>query len=191
MKPVYGWHFLREDGKLNYPPHAKVKVGKTLKAKGDLVMCQNGMHFSKRPIDALSYAPGAILCYVKASGEIIHDTDKSVARERTALWIYNAEEILHRVAIWSAKQSFRVQKKLGNKIHPDAIAAVKAKELWLEGKITDDELEAARSAAWSAAMTAAWSAAKSAARFMMLRSAKFSRLPWPRPVTVTEKPEAA
>ena len=44
--------------------------------------------------------------------------------------------------------------------------AIEAKKLWLDGKVTDEELSAAgsaaRAAAWSAARSAAWSAAWSA-----------------------------
>ena len=76
------WHFLREDGCLNYPPHTKVKVGKTYTTKGELEMCANGMHASKRLIDALLYAPGPIVCRVALIPPMLHDTDKSVGRSR-------------------------------------------------------------------------------------------------------------
>ena len=135
----YGWHFLKEDRKLQFPPHTKVKAGQTLKHKSKLPieLCVRGLHASKTPRDALKYAPGSVLCYVRLSGQIIDSDDKSVATERTVLWVVDVSELLHRMAIWSAKQSFQVQKKLGNKIDPRSIAAVKAKEFWLTGKITD------------------------------------------------------
>ena len=69
-KKILAWHFLRDDGKLNYPPHTLVEVGKTYSAVGDLEMCANGMHASERILDALNYAPGAIICRVELSGEI-------------------------------------------------------------------------------------------------------------------------
>ena len=42
--------------------------------------------------------------------------------------------------------------------------AIRVKRLWIEGKATDTELDAARAAAWDAARAAAWDAAWDAAR---------------------------
>ena len=46
---------------------------------------------------------------------------------------------------------------------PRSIAAITAKRQWLRGEITDEELSAARDAAWAAARGVAWAAARDAA----------------------------
>ena len=61
-------------------------------------MCREGLHASKRIMDALKYAPGATFCRVECGGEIIHDTDKLVCTERTILWRVDATEILREFA---------------------------------------------------------------------------------------------
>jgi len=69
-------------------------------------------------------------------------------------------------AVWCARQ---VQHLMTD---PRSIAALRAKELWIDGRLTDEELAAARDAARAAARdaardaagTAAWAAAWAAAR---------------------------
>ena len=151
------WHFVRENRRLGYGDDRIVKVGKTYNCKGELVLCVNGLHGSKRIIDALRYSPGPILCRVKLSGEIIHDLDKSVARKRTVITMNNISDILHEFACRCAEDALA----LSDSPDPRSIAAIKAKRDWLKGKITDKELAAARDTAW-AARTAVW-AAKAAA----------------------------
>jgi len=92
------WHFVGEDKRLGYGDNRMVKVGKTYIAKGPLEMCKNGMHGSRRILDALRYAPGPIICRVELSGEIIHDTDKSVARSRKVLAMVDGTAILQKFA---------------------------------------------------------------------------------------------
>jgi len=171
-----GWHFLCEDGKLQFPPRKKVKVGQTLKVKGPLELCRVGLHASKNALDALGYAPGPIVCRVRLSGEIIEGDDKACATERTVLWMADATEALHRMSIWSATRALKRERKAGREPDKRSWAAIKAKEDWLAGRITDDELFAARDAAraardaaraardasWAAAWDAAWAAARDA-----------------------------
>lgn len=54
---------------------------------------------------------------------------------------------------------------LSKVVHPDSrsIAAIQAKRDWLDGKITDRDLEAAKDSAWAAARDATWAAARAAA----------------------------
>lgn len=171
-----GWHFIRLDRKLGYGDNRIVKTGRVYKVKKDrnLEMCKYGLHASKRLIDALRYAPGPVVCRVELRGEIEHDEDKSVAYERKVLSILDATNILHEFACRCAEDALKLVKNPD----PRSIAAIKAKRDWLKGKITDQELSAARPAAWSAAArsaarSAAWSAAASAAWFAA-RSAGWS-----------------
>ena len=73
-------------------------------------------------------------------------------------------EILHEVACRCAEQALIREREAGREPDPRSWAAIKAKRKWLLGEITDDELDAACAAAWSAAMSVAGVAAWSAAR---------------------------
>lgn len=159
-KPVEAWHFLQENRRLQFAPHTIVAPGKTLSAKGKLVMCENGMHASKRIRDALMFAPGPIVCRVELSGEILHDSDKSCARNRRVLWMLDATNILHEFACRCATDALA----LVETPDPRSVAAVAAKRAWLRDEIDDAELAAARAAAWAATRDAARAAARGATR---------------------------
>ena len=84
------------------------------------------------------------------------------------------DEKLHKIAVYAAKSVLPIWEKQ----YPDdkrPHEAIKAKEMWLRGKITNEELRAAESAAWivawsvasaesvrNAARSVAWSVARSA-----------------------------
>lgn len=96
---VRGWHFLPADGCIQHGKFAgekrkKVEVGVTYSVTGKLQMCEWGLHGSERAIDALSFAPGPIACYVELSGDILRDTDKVCASERTVLAMVDATDVL-------------------------------------------------------------------------------------------------
>ena len=86
-----GWHFV---GKTLRDGTPVPRDGVWLKYKGPLVMCQSGLHWSRDPFDALTYAPGNILCQIEARGDTLHDTDKSVSRERRIIRRRDATEML-------------------------------------------------------------------------------------------------
>jgi hypothetical protein len=156
---VLAWHFLAEDRCLRYGDGRVVEAGQTLAAEGDLELCENGMHASIRPLDALGYAPGPILCRVRLGGEIIHGGDKAVARTRTVLWMVDATRALHEFACWCAERALTVAGVEDRRCW----RAIESKRAWLRGEISDDELDAARAAAGDAARAAAWAAARAAA----------------------------
>ena len=157
--PALYWHFLPADKKLRFSPRKLVIVGRTLRMKDEPALCHRGFHAAKRPLDALEYAPGPIICRVTLGGKILHGDDKCVAQERTVVWMADATRTLHEFACWCAKLA------LFNAKVEDARCwnAIEVKLRWLKGEATDAELEAAWSAARSAASSAAWSAAESAA----------------------------
>jgi hypothetical protein len=124
-------------------------------------MCKQGLHASIKALDALQYAPGAIVCRVEMSGNIIYDTDKCVASERTVLWYADATKALHTFACDEAERALSAMADPD----PRSIAAIAVKRRWIDGKATDAELAAARDAAWAAAMdamNAAWAVAMDA-----------------------------
>jgi hypothetical protein len=161
---MLAWHFLRDDRRLNYPPHTLVEVGQKLTVKSPLELCCWGLHASKRAIDALEYAPGSIACRVELSGEILEGYDKVCATERTVLQMVDATNVLHEFACWCAEQALLQEREAGREPDPRSWAAIEAKRKWLRGEITDSELVAARDAALDAAWAAAWDTALDAAR---------------------------
>ena len=160
---MLAWHFLRDDRRLNYPPHTLVEVGQKLTVKPPLELCYRGLHASKRAIDALQYAPGPIACQVELSGEILEGDDKVCATERTVLQMLDATNILHEFACWCAEQALLREREAGQEPDPRSWAAIDAKRKWMRGEITDSELAAAWDAAWDAASAAAWDAARATA----------------------------
>jgi hypothetical protein len=156
-----GWHWLRDDGKLNYPPRRKVEVGQTLRLpRGQAPsLCERGFHASKRALDALQYAPGALVCRVTLGGTISEGSDKACASERTVLWMADATNVLHEFACWCAEGALKAAKVQDARCWK----AIETKRRWITREATDEELAAARDAAWAAAW-AARAAASDAAR---------------------------
>jgi hypothetical protein len=160
------WHFTDSDKILRYHDGREVVAGETLKVSEPIELCTRGLHASKRLIDALSYAPGPYVWFVKLSGTVIHGDDKSVATERTAVWGFDATDVLRKFSRTVALES--IQKYWDKNMHGTFPKVV---EKWLT---TGDESlrsaarlaaeSAARLAAESAAGSAAWSAAWAAAR---------------------------
>jgi hypothetical protein len=81
-KTILGWWFAAEP-KLPNGDGRPVVVGEKLTVDGEIVLCKRGLHASRRAIDALQYAPGALVCRVRLSGTIVEDNDKCAASERT------------------------------------------------------------------------------------------------------------
>ena len=144
---VLGWHFLAEDRRLQFGTREVVEAGKTYMAEGPLKMCQNGVHASRQAVDALQYAPGPVVCRVRLSGEIQHDTDKSVARHRTVLWIADATAILHEFALVCGHEALGYRDAAHGDVDSRSWAVLDIKAKWLRGEATDDELARA---AWAA-----------------------------------------
>jgi hypothetical protein len=152
------WHFAPDNRKTRYS-NEPIIVGRTLKVKPPVRLCERGLHASKRAIDALQYAPGAYVCLVTLSGEVMHGDDKSVASERTVIAAADATRLLFQFSIDCAA---RAMERYGWE-HEDSWNALAIRAAHMEGLADDADLSAARSAAWSAAWSAARSAAESAA----------------------------
>ena len=162
-----GWHFLAEDGKLAYGDNRKPRKGVWYKAKPDMdnsysgtpTLCEWGMHASPTVLNALQYAPGPILCRVELRENIARGDDKAVAIERRILARIDATKMLHLFACDCAEKALVAAQVTDQR----SWNALKVKRLWVEGKATDEELAAARAAAWDAARAAARDAARDAA----------------------------
>ena len=154
------WHWLPEDQRLRYDSRQLVVAGETITHNGPVVMCESGLHASERAIDSLQYAPGPIICRVTLGGFVAHGIDKSVASERTVLWMADATNTLHEFACRCAEDALRTAKVEDVRCWQ----AIETKRKWLRGEATDAELDAAWDAAWAAAWDAARDAARAAAR---------------------------
>ena len=144
QSPLLAWHFLPADRRLRFGDRRLAEPGRTLTVSPPLLLDSRGLHASVRPIDALSYAPGPILCRVALSGEIIEDGDKVCAEHRTVLWMADATRTLHLFACDEAERVLRV----AGVDDPRCTAAIATKRRWLDGEATDEELDAAWAAAW-------------------------------------------
>ena len=162
--PLKAWHFVAANKRLGYGDNRVIRTGRTHKVKGEPVLCERGLHASVRLIDALQYAPSAILTRVELGGTIVKGVDKVAATERTVLWMGDISDLLHHFACDEAERALKVRKVTDER----SWNAIKTKRLWLDGKATDAELDAAWAAAWEAARDAArdaaWDAARAAAR---------------------------
>jgi hypothetical protein len=171
---VEGWHFVEDSGRLRFGRRLIVKPGKIyrLPKKDKPILCESGFHASERAIDALGYAPGAIITRVILRGDIQRDKDKMVAREREVLWMADATTTQHEFSAYAADWLFDLLESKGYKIPKEFRACPEAKRAWLRGDITSAQLDAARDAArgaawdtaWDTARGAVWGAARGAAR---------------------------
>ena len=157
MKAFY---FSEESKKLRYDDNRDIAVETTHTVKGDLELCRNGLHASKRVIDALSYAPGPILWLVDVDdNEMLESDDKVCSRSRKYLAEFDTTDVLRKFARRQAMINIEKIKKYCSDADYDLIVE------WLETG-NEDIKEAALSAAWSTARSAgesAWSTAQAAA----------------------------
>ena len=137
-KTVRAWHFVGDTLRDGSPIPAD---GVWLGYKGDLRMCQTGLHASRHPFDALQYAPGNTLCLVECGGEIVEDADKLVCSRRRIIARMDATELLR---FFARMQAISV------------VHLLDAPDVVLDYLMTGDE--SSRAAAWDAAGAAAWAA---------------------------------
>jgi hypothetical protein len=156
-KRIKGWHFCSGNKLRDGTP---LVVGKTYTVKGPLVMCEHGLHWSRRIIDALQYAPGDTICLVEAWGYVQELEDKGVSTHRKVLAKVSGKKLLRLFACDCAEEVLTLCKVTDKR----SWAAIEVSRRYANGKATKEELAAAWSAALSAALSAAWSAARSAAR---------------------------
>src|SRR3990167_1478978 len=150
IKQLTGWHFLPGDKRLRYGTKEIVRIGKTIEVEGPLALCKNGLHASRRAIDALIYAPHTsrlYICRVVLSGKIVEGEDKAVATRRKVIAMADCTETLHEFACLVAEDALR---KYGNG-DSRSQEAINVKRKWLKGAATNTQLEVASWAAWAAA----------------------------------------
>ena len=171
---VLAWHFLREDGKLNYIDVEPPPDGETLVHSGEVELCSSGLHASKNLWDALSYAPGPVLCRVRMGGTVKNGDDKLVASERTILWRLDAPTMNRLLRLWGCWCVRNTKLNDGRTTwdlltDPRSRHAVEVAERYANGDATREELGAAWAAARAAARASARSAARDAATKQLLK----------------------
>jgi hypothetical protein len=133
------WHFIED-----YTTESE--IGYTTRVECEPILCKQGLHASRRILDALKYAPGPILCRVRVGGEVVHGDGKLAGTTRTILWTLDASHVLHEFACWCAESALTqcglTEERLWN--------AIKTKRLWMEGNATDAQLRAAEKTATDA-----------------------------------------
>ena len=102
------WHFLRTTpeypaGVLRDSTPAPAD-GEVLRVNGQLEMCYHGLHFSINALDALSYAPGLLICRVDIPDSARVENDKGVASRRTIDWRADATDAVVGWAQWCADE---------------------------------------------------------------------------------------
>ena len=140
--------------------------GEWLEHDGPIVICAFGLHASRRPWHALTYAPGPVLCLVEVDQVSEEWEDKLVARRRRivrradltadlrAFARQCARDVLH---LWDAPDVVRRYLETGD----DSLRAA--------------AYDAAGAAAWEAGRAAAWSAAWATAREAAMAAAMAAR----------------
>ena len=164
------WHFVGATLRDGSPIPAD---GITLVYPGKPILCEQGLHASLHPFDALRYAPGATLCLVECSGTVLHQPDKLVCTQRKILARMDATDLLYYFArmqalsvahLWDPEQAVLDYLMTGENRNAAESAARIAARIAAWSAAESAARIPAWSAAWSAAGSAAWSAARDAAR---------------------------
>ena len=159
----YAFHFT--NGKLR--DGSKMPAdGEWLIYPGSVSICKCGLHASWRVSDAVSLAPGPILCLVEVADIRDQQEDKLVCARRKIIARFDATTLLRAdartsalsvIKNWSAPQVVMDWLNTGDEQYRSAAQSAARSAAWSAAE------SAAESAAWSAARSAAWSVARSAA----------------------------
>src|SRR3990167_9175514 len=169
MRPDYSdsviaWHFVGaklRDGR-DIP-----RDGEWLNHKGPIRICEKGLHARRRPFDALTYAPGAMLCRVECRNDVEEQSDKLVCRDRRILCRVDVTNLLYEFA---REQALSVLPAWPNP--PEIVVEyLKTGNMSLRGAareaanraVVRRTAKAAGEAAWCATGGVAWVAAREAA----------------------------
>jgi hypothetical protein len=151
------YHFLRADMTSGSGNEPAWEIGESRTIEGEISLCERGYHSSPSWYDALRYAPGTTACIVEISSKIIKDTDKQVSSTRKLIACKDAKREL---VFWVCDCSERALKQA--KVEDKRLwEAVRVARLYMDGKASEEEMEAAYNAvcaAYNAAYNAAYGA---------------------------------
>jgi hypothetical protein len=168
------WHFLPENGRTRYSDE-DVEVGETLTYDWTVELCASGLHASVDILDALTYAPGPVLCRVEVGGNVVRGDDKLAGTTRTCLSKRDVSRELRLFAVLCARRALARAGVRDRRSRRALVAAIRH----LRGVATDVELSAAWAASWDAARDAARDAAV-AARAAASAAARDAERDWQR-----------
>jgi hypothetical protein len=83
---ISAWFFCSDDRRLRFDDNRPIVDGETLAVDCEPVLCYQGLHASVRLRDALSYAPGLVLCRVTIGGQVVEGVDKLAGQTRRVEW---------------------------------------------------------------------------------------------------------
>lgn len=176
MNTTKRYKFLRE-GLKSESGNISWKLNEWQKTEGELKMCENGFHCSKKPYDAFSYIQGEILAEVEVRGEHLADKNKECWEEmriiRAWKWQKNDSVLF---AIFAA----RLVLKNYEDIYPNdkrPREAIEAAEAYQKCPCEKHRFAAAAAeAAWAAAAAwAAWAAAAAAEAVIIAKCNKWMK----------------
>ncbi len=144
MHPITFW--FNSDDKLRYGDGRPVRVGETHTVDGEIKPCQNGLHSSLGPADALAYNPSSIVWVTKIGGNIVHDNGKLAASERSYLYRVDVLAVLKQ---WARECALRVLPLTRN--YFSAVNYVLVESFLLTGAAAQAAADAANAAACAAA----------------------------------------
>ena len=151
MKQKICYRFVKDD-MTSEQGHMKWELGKWNKVEGELRCCKNGLHASLTPLQSLKNIYGSRWFIAEYRGNIDEDDNKFCASE---MRLINEIPIMviKRFALFCAKDCL---KNYENKYPNDKRVSecIRITELYLDGKATLKELQAACSAAYSVACSA-------------------------------------
>jgi hypothetical protein len=165
MKKIDAWHFVADDGQLANGWNLSVAPGYIYSEDSPIVICESGLHASRKAFDALRYAPGAMLCRVKVWGDVSEQADKLVGCHREVLQVIDITKELRLFGCWCVRNTPISGGRTTWDLLKDERSrnAVFVAERFAEGSAPKKELAAAWAAARGAASAAAWAAARGAA----------------------------
>ena len=169
---VKAWYFAPDDMRLANGDNRPIVVGESLTVEGPLVLCEHGLHASRRAIDALGFATSNVVTRVLCCGDILEaeDGDKLCCTERYTVAAADAEQVLRAWSRWCALEVahlwdmpdvVRQYLETGDESIGDAARNALKDVAW------DAVTAVARDTAWCAvraACSASWATAKATAR---------------------------
>ena len=135
--------------------------GRPRRVRGEIVPCQDGLHFCTLSQAIEWIREGAVPFLVQYRGPLLDHGDKVVAAEARLVRRLAWDDRLARH--FACDCAARALTRLAVP-DPRSVAAIAVARRFAEGAATAHELAAARAAAWGAAREAAWAAAWDAAR---------------------------
>jgi hypothetical protein len=168
MEMIKAWHFV---GKTLRNGDPIPKDGEWLEYKEPLIICKAGLHASRNVFDALMYAPGATLCLVDCSGQILEEITKLVCSRRRivsrmdftkSLYSFARMKALSVAHFWEAPEIVIEYLNSGKESTRKAARIAAGNAIWNNaGKVAAKAaFHAASEEAWSAAGNTAYFAAK-------------------------------